>query len=206
MTTHIHLPFPKQELVTSCSSINNLLLGDFQSGEIAPHSAALSFFFLFREGSSPQAAFKKKIHRRGCRGGRNKSKHKCKSTETIKIFNFSSHSLSPEEISLLGKGLTFSPTILPNSFLLFKDLNKFIRNLTLKRFFNIQSAKNLSVNNIQNTTPVKAVSPNITIDDSPESPISIHEFESDGDFDLGLDFELLNSTYPDFTPGQVFQF
>lgn len=53
----------------------------------------------------------------------------------MKIYNLSSLQLSPTDISLLSKGLNFAPINKPNPFLLFKDLNRYIRNLTLKRFF-----------------------------------------------------------------------
>lgn len=35
-----------------------------------------------------------------------------------------------------------APQVHPNPFTLFKDLNEFIRDLTEKRFYNIQSSKN----------------------------------------------------------------
>lgn len=67
----------------------------------------------------------------------NKKERKPITTEgnTIKILNLSTHQLLIAEHSLLGKGLGFAPTIGPNKFGLFKDLNKFIRNLTVKRFY-----------------------------------------------------------------------
>lgn len=48
---------------------------------------------------------------------------------------------SPADIALLSHGLNFAPTNRPNPFLLFKDLNCYIRNLTLKRHFNIKKDK-----------------------------------------------------------------
>lgn len=61
---------------------------------------------------------------------------------TIKIFNLSDHTLTPPEVSLLSRGLTFAPTAGPNPFQLFIDLNRFIRNLTVKRFFQMKIEKN----------------------------------------------------------------
>lgn len=69
-------------------------------------------------------------------------KRKRKNMESMKIFNISTHTLSTEETSLLSKGLTFAPTTHPNPFMLFKDLNTFIRDLTVKRFYNIKSSLN----------------------------------------------------------------
>lgn len=60
---------------------------------------------------------------------------------TIKTFNLSTHLLTNDEMSLLSRGLNFAPSAQPNPFLLFKDLNKFVRCLTLKRLYNIQSTK-----------------------------------------------------------------
>lgn len=41
----------------------------------------------------------------------------------------------------------------PNSFTLFKDLNKFIRDLTVQRYFNIQSSKQAPMSDIVNSVP-----------------------------------------------------
>lgn len=73
-------------------------------------------------------------------GGKNRKKER-KNTETIKIYNLSTHTLLPYEIVLLNEGLTFAPTIQPNPFTLFKDVNKFIRDLTVKRFYNNKNNK-----------------------------------------------------------------
>lgn len=61
----------------------------------------------------------------------------------MKIYNLSSHSLTGAELSLLKKGLGFSPSIGPNQFGLFKDLNRFIRTLTLRRHFSIETGPDL---------------------------------------------------------------
>lgn len=76
----------------------------------------------------------------------------------MKIFNLSSHTLTTQETILLTRGLTFAPTNLPNAFQLFKDLNKFIRDLTLKRFYNIKAAKDASIISIDTTSPSSAYS------------------------------------------------
>lgn len=63
-----------------------------------------------------------KKKRRGKRGGKRKNikTSSSSSTDTVKIFTLSSHALSPHEVSLLKKGLNFTPTHLPNSFTLFR--------------------------------------------------------------------------------------
>lgn len=67
---------------------------------------------------------KKKRKRRGRRGGRRKQKTPQGTTsDTIKIFNLSSHILSMEETSILKKGLNFAPSSSRNPFVLFRDLN-----------------------------------------------------------------------------------
>lgn len=74
-------------------------------------------------------------------------REKRKNVKTVKIYNLSHRELSPHYSSLLSRGLTFAPTTQPNPFTLFKNLNKFIRDLTVQRFYNIQALKNLpSVN------------------------------------------------------------
>ncbi|PIO39511.1 hypothetical protein AB205_0069860 [Aquarana catesbeiana] len=59
------------------------------------------------------------------------------------------------EKSILARGLTFALTASPNPFTLFLDLNRFIRNITIKRYFNIQDTKkgNGTPNITPNTTP-----------------------------------------------------
>lgn len=59
----------------------------------------------------------------------------------MKIFNLSSLELSTADISLLNRGLNFAPINKPNPFLLFKDLDRYIRNLTLKWFFHAKQNK-----------------------------------------------------------------
>lgn len=82
----------------------------------------------------PAAPHKKKTRRRGRRGGRRRKKVS-KDAETVKIYNLSHTSLTAYDLSLLRKGLTFAPTMQPNSFTLFKDLNKYIRDLTVQEIF-----------------------------------------------------------------------
>lgn len=61
----------------------------------------------------------------------------------MKIYNLSSHVLTGAELALLRKGLSFSPSIGPNQFGLFKDLNKFIRTLTLRRHYSQETGLDL---------------------------------------------------------------
>lgn len=49
--------------------------------------------------------------------------------------------MSSADTALLSRGLNFAPINRPNPFLLFKDLNCYIRNLTLQRHYNIQKTK-----------------------------------------------------------------
>uniref|UniRef100_A0A8C5QN04 GIY-YIG domain-containing protein n=1 Tax=Leptobrachium leishanense TaxID=445787 RepID=A0A8C5QN04_9ANUR len=51
------------------------------------------------------------------------------------IFNLSNVDLDESEISLLNKGLKFAPTKEPNDFALFLDLQRFLRKLSIKKFF-----------------------------------------------------------------------
>lgn len=73
---------------------------------------------------------------------------------------------------MLSRGLIFSTTIQPNSFQLFKDLNKFIRNLTLKKFFHIQSNKITEPPISPSPTPT-----DINLEESVDSPFSVHNDE-----------------------------
>lgn len=69
-------------------------------------------------------------------GKRNHKKDKTGQLDNIKIFNLSSFVLEDSHISLLQKGLHFAPCNRPNPFTLFKDLNRFLQNLIIKKFFN----------------------------------------------------------------------
>lgn len=69
---------------------------------------------------------------------------------------------------LLSKGLNFAPTNQPNSFTLFKDLNRYIRNLTLKRYFSMKSRGE--------SDTVDIVIPDSSIPDLPS-----HMFDHEGD-------------------------
>lgn len=109
-----------------------------------PSSIPLSLF-LVQIHLPSQTVIKKKTRRRGRRGGR--LKHKSRHTtsgqvaETIKIYNLASQNLNDQETLLLARGLNFVPTTFPNSFTMFKDFNKFICNLTLKRHYNMKANK-----------------------------------------------------------------
>lgn len=70
-----------------------------------------------------------------------------KDAETIKMYNLSRTELTAHDISLLSKGLTFSPMMQPNTFTLFKELNKFIRD---QRYYNIQTSKHTSTSDVTN--------------------------------------------------------
>lgn len=59
----------------------------------------------------------------------------------IRIFNLSNQALNPYELSLLEKGLSFCPNNNPDPFILFLDLHKFGRKLTLQRYFTQQKKK-----------------------------------------------------------------
>lgn len=59
----------------------------------------------------------------------------------MKIFNLSSHNLSNADTSFLSRGLNFAPLNKPSPFLLFKDLNRYVRNLTLKRYYHIKEKR-----------------------------------------------------------------
>lgn len=71
----------------------------------------------------------------------------------MKIFNLSDYVLSSSEQSLLARGLTFAPTAARNPFTLFLDLNRFIKNITVKGYFNIEASKNIASKNT--TSPNK---------------------------------------------------
>lgn len=64
---------------------------------------------------------------------------------SIKSFNLSKHPVSRPEETLLARGLTFAPTTPPNPFTLFLELNQFIRNITVKCFFNLKEQNNSGI-------------------------------------------------------------
>lgn len=103
-----------------------------------------------------------------------------KKIQTVKIFNLSKRTLSPAETSLLCRGLNFAPSNKPDPFVLFKDLNRYIRNLTLKRFFQIKNAK--SIPQLDNLEPIL----------TSESPVELKEF----DFDIEM-IEMLEQLFHD---------
>lgn len=93
---------------------------------------------LQQSGSTEKSVDKKRgKSRQGKRGGQNSKKRKeiMQIHSTRKIYNLSSSVFSETELDLLRKVLNFSPKNSPNLFELFIDLNKYIRNLTIKRYF-----------------------------------------------------------------------
>lgn len=72
---------------------------------------------------------------------------------TIKIYNLSSSVFSDTELDLLRKGLNFAPPSTPNLCDLFIDLNKYIRKLTIQRYYILKEAGNgTSADNAIKTT------------------------------------------------------
>lgn len=104
----------------------------------------------------PKTQIKGKKRRfRGNRGGRKRKKEMLISTNTsvkntdknkgaVKIFNLSNYKLTPYEV-LLEKGLSFCPEHQGDPFDLFIDLQRFVRKLSLRRYFNIKD-NNRNVN------------------------------------------------------------
>lgn len=139
-TSNGHIPSISMELTDqeSADSSASVLINI----PIPSTSASIPSSFLVPSPPPGSSLEKKKTHRRGCRGGRTKQLSKQSETpKMIKIFNLSSHSLSAAYTSLLSPGLSFAPFNKPNPLLLFKDLNHYIRNLTLKRHFHIKQEK-----------------------------------------------------------------
>lgn len=96
----------------------------------------------FRQGDTLDVLRKAPPHvRRRRRGGKNHGGKRKNWAElgpqptTVRICKLSKHPLNLYEISLLSKGLSFAPTIGPNFFELFRDLNRFIILLMLERHF-----------------------------------------------------------------------
>lgn len=113
---------------------------------------------------------KKTKHKRGKRGGRNRSNHNNKKEQsilqeeqddTVKIFNLSSYTLSDIETKVLSKGLSFCPTTGANNFELFMDLHSFTRKLTLQRHFNIHAEPITAECNIIQQTDINSTPPPI---------------------------------------------
>ncbi|PIO24930.1 hypothetical protein AB205_0188640, partial [Aquarana catesbeiana] len=84
----------------------------------------------------PQLTKKRRLQEETEEGDETDISKKRQNTETVKIFNLSTQDLSAEDVPLLSKGLNFTPSAHPNPFTLFVDLNKFVRNLTVKRYYN----------------------------------------------------------------------
>lgn len=123
---------------------------------------------------------------------------KRKDQETVKIFNLCNYVISPDDISLLSKGLTFAPTSQPNPFVLFKDLNTFIHDLTVKRFYSIKSAKDKSTTD--ETINLKPIQYPL-LDDFSDQPILSHfkELFAKSHYD---DIDWLTQHCPTFPPIQ----
>lgn len=98
----------------------------------------------------------------------------------------SSHNLSESDTSLLSRGLNFAPTVPPNPFTLFVDLNRFSRNLTVMRFYNIQAAK-------KGTTNIDTNSPSSSYDDDIEETTILSD-----DIALAYLEELYNNDNEDY--------
>lgn len=92
----------------------------------------------------------------------------------------SQHTLTPAEISLLNHGLNFAPSNKPDPFVLFKDLNRYVRILTLQRFYQLKNAKNASNTDISDPVVI------------PESSSQEYEF----DYDVEM-IEMLEHLYHD---------
>lgn len=95
---------------------------------------------------------------------------------TIKILNLSQYNLNPYEVSLLEKGLSYCPTTNRlDDFLIFIDLNTFMRKLTLTRHFSIESSKipaestSLSNHISEPSLPVSSSPPSICSNLKPKS-------------------------------------
>lgn len=77
---------------------------------------------------------------------------------TIKIFNLSSSVFDDTELNVLHKRVNFAPKNPPNLFEIFVDLNRYTRNLALKRYFALPklpskmslSSTNIPSDNVQN--------------------------------------------------------
>lgn len=73
---------------------------------------------------------------------------------TVDFSSLSSHPLVESEFSLLQKGLNFAPSSNANLFELFKDLHKYICDITVKRFSGLKFAKDTKISeNIADISP-----------------------------------------------------
>ncbi|XP_075443896.1 uncharacterized protein LOC142487827 [Ascaphus truei] len=111
-------------------------------------------------GASPEFPKEKKRFR-GIRGGKKRQRKKEKRlmvAAPVKygIYNLSTHELTPYHISLLAKGLSFSPSSLPNQFELFVDLNRFISKLTLMRHFSSKNRESVDTTDTNFNTQEQA--------------------------------------------------
>lgn len=72
--------------------------------------------------------------KRGIRGGQRSKVQKEKGVVGQGIYNPSTINLSPDEISLLDKGLKFAPPQRLNKFQTYMDIHKYTRKLSVKRY------------------------------------------------------------------------
>lgn len=115
------------------TAARSLTLGTLLVHIALDNSVSCSFFI---EKPLSSHTKQKDICRRGCRGGKGRTRGKSvEISENLKIFILSKHTLSSAEMSLLSHGPNFAPSNQPDPFVLFKGLNRYVRNLTLKRFF-----------------------------------------------------------------------
>lgn len=122
--------------VPTTTATNNLLSFGSQLSLDVVHSSLANDSSFLEMNPSPVAPKKRKHDGEAAEGGRNKQRYEPPQvSQTIRIFNLSKHILSSTETSLLSRGLNIAPARKPNPYIRFKDLNKYIINLTQKRFF-----------------------------------------------------------------------
>ncbi|XP_073503969.1 uncharacterized protein [Phyllobates terribilis] len=83
------------------------------------------------------------------KGKNNPSQSSNKNKSRMEVINLSTHVLSPAQIQVLEKGLTFSPTNTFDLFSVVKDLNLFARKLVLHKVHN----RGMDSNNLEDRTP-----------------------------------------------------
>lgn len=66
-------------------------------------------------------------------------------TADIQVINISAQILSHEQVSVLSRGLSFAPSCHFNVYRTMLDLNKFVRNIVIKRHFGVNVNDNASV-------------------------------------------------------------
>ncbi|XP_075448365.1 uncharacterized protein LOC142490239 [Ascaphus truei] len=103
-----------------------------------------------------------KKRQRGRRSGQREQRKKEGRLRTLMpeshgIFNLSSFVLSAHHTALLSKGLSFAPSSSPKKFNLFVDLNKYIRKVTLMRFFTMKGKEKEEMFSSQERECIKAM-------------------------------------------------